>query len=406
MARILDSLRSGDWLQQDRLRVYPLVIVTVSIVATAYVLFSHGGFLPNGSPFGSDFVSFWVAAREALSGRPEVPYLAADFARAQDAIFGDGNFYAFFYPPHYLAYVLPFGLLPYYAALAAWSGLGLLAALWVISAIAGRRPEVVLLVLAFPATFLTVAHGQNAFLSAALFGGALLLLDRRPIIAGILFGLLTFKPQLGLLIPLALLAGGYWRTIFSAIATTLAVAAFSALLFGVNTWALFIVQGADAMATLSNGYVEWSKMISTYAMLRVSGLAHVPAMTVQACVSVAVACVVVWAWRPRNAVAFAFRAALLLTGALLATPFGLNYDLFVLAPAIAFAAAHGMRHGFAPWQKSLLAFAYLSPVVMLWLTSLKIAVAPFVLAALFVHFAVLAFAGTTRGQTALPAAAE
>lgn len=406
MARILDSLRSGDWIQRDRLRVYPLVIVSVTIISTIYVLFAYGGTLPNGSPFGSDFVSFWVAAREALSGHPDVPYLAADFAQAQDTVFGDGNFYAFFYPPHYLSYVLPFGLLPYYAALAAWSGLGLLAAVWVITAIAGRRWEIVLLVMAFPATYLTIAHGQNAFLSAALFGGALLILDRRPVIAGVLIGLLTFKPQLGLLIPLALLAGGHWRTIFSAAATTLAVALSSALLFGVNTWALFIAQGADAMATLSNGYVEWSKMISTYAMLRVGGLPHLPAMAAQACVSIAVACVVVWAWRPRSAVAFEFRAALLLTGALLATPFGLNYDLFVLAPAIAFAAAYGMRHGFAPWQKSVLAFAYLSPVVMLWLMSLKIAVAPFVLAALFVHFAILAFAGTARRETALPAAAE
>lgn len=383
MARIIESLRTGSWLEKERMLFYPLVILAITVVATGYVLFSNGGTLPNGSPFGSDFVSFWVAAREALSGHPEVPYLADRFAAAQDAIFGDGNFYAFFYPPHYLAYMLPFGTLPYYPALAAWTGLSFLAALAVIRAIAGKRPEALLLALAFPATFLTFAHGQNAFLSAALFGGALVMLPRRPVLAGILFGLLTFKPQLGLLIPLALIAAGQWRTIVSAAVTAVAVAALSAALFGVETWSLFLAQGSSAMDALREDLVGWEKMISTYAMLRLSGMADMPAMALQGLVSLIAAGAAVWTWRRRSAVPYELRCALLLTASLLATPFGLNYDLFVLAPAIAFVAAFGLRAGFPPYAKTILAIVYLSPFAVLWLMADMIAIAPFILAGLF-----------------------
>jgi alpha-1,2-mannosyltransferase len=397
---MIETLRSGSWLQRDRLLVYPLIILAITVAATVYVLVSNNGTLPNGSPFGSDFISFWVAAREALAGRPEIPYFADRFAAAQNAIFGDGNFYAFFYPPHYLAYMAPFGALPYYGALAAWTGVSFLGALAVTTAIAGRRIEVALLTLAFPAAFLTFAHGQNAFLSAALFGGALVLLPKRPVLAGVLFGLLTYKPQLGLLIPLALLAGGHWRTILAAGAATITAAALSALLFGTESWRLFLEQSALAGETLRDGHVGWNKMISAYAALRLAGATHIVAMVLQAAISLAVAVAVMWAWRRNSTVAYELRAALLLTGALIATPFGLNYDLFLLAPAIAFAAAHGMARGFAPWMKSVLAVVYMSPLAVLWLMASMVPVAQFVLAGFFACLAAMAAGG--RETTAAP----
>lgn len=385
MARIVNSIRTGDWLEKDRMLVYPLVIMATTVVSIAYVLLSHGGVLPNGSPFGSDFVSFWVAAREALAGHPETPYLVERFAAAQDALFGDGNVYAFFYPPHFLAYMLPFGALPYYAALAAWLTASFAAALWALTRIAGRRIEVLVLALAFPATFLTIAHGQNAFLSAALFGGGLVLLRTRPVLAGILFGLMTFKPQLGLLIPLALLAGGYWRTILSAGVTALLVAAFSAVLFGTETWALFLQQGGDAMATLRDGVVDRNKMLSVYAMLRLAGTGNGTALALQSVMSLSVALAVAWAWFRKDAVAYDTRAVLLLTGALLATPFVLSYDLFLLAPAIAFIGARGVANGFQPYEKSMLAFLYCAPFLILGLMAVNVPVAPFILALPFLQ---------------------
>jgi alpha-1,2-mannosyltransferase len=385
MAQLIDTLRTGKWLDKDRMLFYPLVILAATVVSTAYVLISNGGMLDNGSPFGSDFVSFWVAAREALAGHPGAPYDAAAFADAQNAVFGDGNFYAFYYPPHYLAYVLPLGTLPYYIALAAWTVLSFIAALAVLTKIVGRRWEVGLLALAFPATFLTFAHGQNAFLSAALFGGALVVLPTRPVLAGVFIGLLTFKPQLGLLIPIALVAGGYWRTVFSTSLTVVAVGFVSAMLFGVETWSAFLAQGSSAMATLQEGYVGWNKMISTYATLRLAGASNSIAMGTQLIVSVSVAVAVGWAWRKRSGIVYESRCALLLAGCLLATPFVLNYDLFLLAPAIAFVAKKGMLDSFSPYEKSLLAFVYIAPFAVLWLMADGVSVALFIPASLFLY---------------------
>ena len=101
------------------------------------------------------------------------------------------------------------------------------------------RPETLLVAAAFPAVFVNVGHGQNGFLTAALLGGALQLLDRRPSLAGVLIGFLAYKPQFGLLIPLALLAGKRWITIAAAAATVAALIALSVVMLGTDVWHAF-----------------------------------------------------------------------------------------------------------------------------------------------------------------------
>lgn len=362
---MLSSIKSGDWIDKDRLSVYPVIIVVLTVASLSYVLYSNGGLLPNGSPFGSDFISFWTAAREAVSGSAHTPYERSLFEPVQSSLFPESKFYAFFYPPHYLIYLLPLGFLPYYAALALWMVVTFALAYLVLIQIISYKKEVLFLALAFPATFLTVSHGQNAFLSAALFGGGLLMLDRRPLIAGMCFGLLTFKPQLGLLIPLVLLAGGYWRVIFTAGFTMLILIVLSAAMFGIDVWAAFFDQSDYAVETMREGLVSWQKMISFYAGLRVLGLSYELASIIHWLIAAGVAAVTVWAWLPRSRFDGELKNALVLTAALIVTPFGLNYDMFLLAPAIAFFTVNGMKKGFLPYEKSMLALTYFSPVFVL-----------------------------------------
>lgn len=384
MVRLLAGLSQGTWISRDRMIVYPAMMLVLTLAATVFVVWSNGGVMPNGAPFGTDFVSYWVAAREAIAGNPLVPYDRTLFEPAQRALFPEAGYFAFFYPPHYLVYMLPFGALPFYAALGAWMAVSFGFCLWVLTRIAGSSLQVAVLALAFPAAFLTIAHGQNAFLSAALFGGGLYLLPRRPVLAGILFGLLTYKPQLGLLIPLALLAAGQWRAIWSAGATLAVLVAGSAMVLGPEVWAAFLTQSDQAMEALTLGLVGWQKMVSAYAGLRLSGVSDGAAMAVHGALAVAVAASVVWAWLPRNGVAGETKAALLLTGALIATPFGLNYDLYLLAPAMAFLAARGIAAGFLPFEKTAMALAFAAPFLLLWAMSAKLPVAPLLAPAVFV----------------------
>ncbi|MEO1749909.1 MAG: glycosyltransferase family 87 protein, partial [Pseudomonadota bacterium] len=314
---VLNSLVNASWVDEERLKVYPLILVGMLAAATAYVLASNGGLLPNGNPFGSDFVSFWVSAREALFADPTVAYARETFEPIQQALFPEGGFFAFFYPPHFQLMLLPLGGLPFSAALVIWLAVTFALVAWVMVKITGNVKLALVLAIAFPAAFLNVSHGQNAFLTAGLFAAGLYFLPLRPVLAGVFFGILTFKPQLGVLIPIALLAAGQWRAIFSAAVTTFALAAASALILGIDVWAAFLTQTQAATAVLEQGSVGFAKMISVYSGLRAFGLDHDVSMTIHALVTLGIVYVIWRVWRPYSGVSHGLQCALLMTGALI-----------------------------------------------------------------------------------------
>jgi len=147
--------------------------------------------------------------------------------------------FAWHYPPTFLLAVLPLGLLAYPAALGVFTlaGAGLWAAL-VRRVAADRRAWIV--AAAAPAGLINLLDGQNGFLTAALAGFALLLLARRPVLAGVLIGLLAIKPHLAVLFPLALLADRQWRAIAAAAITAALFAATSIAVFGWGTLFAFL----------------------------------------------------------------------------------------------------------------------------------------------------------------------
>jgi Glycosyltransferase family 87 len=209
---------------------------------------------------------------------------------------------------------------------------------------------------------ITFGHGQNGLLTAALLAGALAALPRRPILAGVLFGLMVYKPQFGLLIPLALIAGGHWRTILAATVTVTLLVVITTLAFGIDIWPAFFASSHIARtALLESGDVGWNKIQSVFAVARMWGGGIALAYAVATAVSLSVATATVWLWRSRAD--YALKAAALALGILLAAPFSLDYDLMVLAPAIALLTAGGLRRGFAPWEKSLLALLWFVPLI-------------------------------------------
>ena len=147
-----------------------------------------------------------------------------------------------------------------------WQGLTLAFFVIMMKKLAGRS-EAILLALAFPAVFVTIGHGQNAFLTAGLFAGALHYLNRKPVVAGLLIGLLTFKPHLGLLIPFVLMVSRCWRVFFSASVTSISFAAMSWLILGSETWAAFFSSTSKAASRINDGMVPFYKMQSLFASL-------------------------------------------------------------------------------------------------------------------------------------------
>lgn len=359
----LSALRSGEWLTPSRLRGYPAVFLALWLAgAAAWIALSDGRLDPLGRPLGSDFLAFWTASRQLLAGEGAAVYDDAAQRAAQAAAAGSAEapYYPLFYPPAGLLLFLPLGLLPYGAALALWlagSGAAYLAVLWR----AWRQPLVPYLALAAPAVFVTAGHGQNAFLSGALLGAALLALPRRPLLAGLLIGLLAYKPQLGLALPLALAAGRYWRAMAAAAATVLVVALVATIAFGWEIWPAFLERTAFARLVLEQGGIPFFKLQSLYAALRLLGLETAPAMAGHWALAAAVLASLAGLWW--SAAGYGLKAAGLVTAALLVTPFVFDYDLALLGLAIVLLARDGAERGFLPWDKTLLAAAWVLPLL-------------------------------------------
>jgi alpha-1,2-mannosyltransferase len=376
MDRALSMLRSGDWLTRERIRVVAIALLFASVAGFLYlVATAHGAIDVQGRPLGTDFSNVYAAGTYVRDGRPEAAFDPVQQFARERAIFGDATqFYGWHYPPYFLFVAGALAMMPYGIALTLWQAVTLGLYVLVIGAIARRAPrndgptaarmthDWLLLALAFPAVLINVGHGQNGFLTAALVGGALLALERRPLVAGILFGLLAYKPQFGLMIPLALAAGGYWRCFGAAAATVAVLTLVTTVVFGSQVWPAFLAASEfSRTVVLEQGNTGWHKIQSVFSWVRMWGAPIPLAYAIQGAVMVALGAALVWLWR--GAAPFQLKAAALCLAAILATPYSLDYDMMVLAPAIALFAADGLESGFGSWEKTAVAALWLVPLV-------------------------------------------
>jgi hypothetical protein len=364
MTHIWQGLRSGEWLTSARVRGYSLILLGIYVIAVAgWIALSDGLIDRNGKPVGTDFSNVYAAGTLTWQGRPAEAYAPALQHAAEKAVFGGREvpFYGWLYPPFFFVIAVLVAAVPYAWGLAIWLAASFAAYLAAIRAIL-PRPETLLIAAAFPADFVNIGHGQNGFLTTALLGGALHWLDRRPWIAGVLIGLLAYKPQFGVLIPIALLAGGRWSTIGAAVVTVAALLAVSFVTLGSGVWHAF----ADSMTfaqtvVLEQGGIGWEKIQSIFSAVRMWDASVHAAYTVQITLALMLAASLAWLWQ--SDAAFELKAAGLATASLLATPYVLDYDLVALAVAIAFFVKHGLRHGFRDYEISLLAAAWIVPLL-------------------------------------------
>ena len=358
------ALRSGRWLTASRARGYSLILLGLSVLAIAgWVALSNGLIDRNGKPIGTDFSNVYAAGALTWQGRPADAYDPARQHEAEKAVFGgrDVPFFGWHYPPFFFAIAFVVAALPYSAGLSLWLLASLAGYLAAMRAILGR-PETLLIAAAFPAVFVNIGHGQNGFLTAALLGGALQVLDRRPWLAGLLIGLLAYKPQFGVLIPIALLAGQRWITIAAAGATVVALVAISLVALGGGVWHAF----GDSLAftqtvVLEQGGTGWEKIQSAFSAARNWGAGVRTAYAIQLALAIMLAGSLAWLWR--GSAAYELKAAALATASLLATPYVLDYDLVALAVAIAFFARHGLSCGFRDYEISVLGMAWIVPLL-------------------------------------------
>jgi arabinofuranan 3-O-arabinosyltransferase len=333
---------------------FVLFVINASFFPAAF--FSHWWIWdPNGLGIPTDFVNVWAAGRLVLEGHPALAWDWDVQRQIELALLRQEfpGYFAWHYPPPFLFVAAFLAQFPYTVAFIGWVLLSILPYLAMMRAIVGRAFGLVLAI-AFPIVLNNALVGQNGFLTAALIGGTLYLMPTRPVLSGICLGLLTYKPQYGLLFPIVLIAASQWTTFFTAGIVAVGIAFLSWLAFGTESWqAFFHWMPMFSQAFLVEGKATWWKLQSVLSLVRYLGGPEQLAWTLQWIVTGSVAVGLIAMWRSRAD--YCWKAAALAVGTLLTTPYLFMYDMMVLAIPVAYLVRAGLEGGFRAYELPALA---------------------------------------------------
>jgi Glycosyltransferase family 87 len=344
---------------------------------------------------GRDFLNLWMYGRAALSAEPGLFYDLAAYHDALRSLLGmELNGQNWSYPPSLLFLAAPFGQLGYLPALACWTVLGV----GLFLAVASRHVSdwrILIPIAISPAALFCLVSGQSSYLTAAMLVAIFALLDRRPVMAGFLIGLLTVKPQLGVLFPFMLMASGRWRIFAVASLTSLALVAVTAAVFGAQVWIDFVVKGlpVQGLVLADPERIATPFFPTVFMNLRGIDLGTPAAMTIQAVFSAAAVGAVVWAFRSRRKADPHLLRALFLACSVAASPYLLSYDLLPLTfAAVALLAAGRL----GPRGRRLAQLVYWTPALQLALGTYHLP-GPALIAPAFALYLVVRLKGEPAG---------
>jgi hypothetical protein len=340
----------------------------------------------------------WLSGRFAVAGNSSQIFDYSTSSAAQMALFGHNNcpfITPYVYPPTYLFMTYFLGFMPYLIAFAVW----VLATLFLygtaVYTIIPRRATVIAALSPF---FVAVNadFGHNGFIIAALFGFSLAFLERRSWLSGIFLGLLSYKPHIGLLFPLALLASRNWRALASATAAGIILGIGAEITFGSEGWLSFFHTLIDRQSTLSPDTKVPLALHSVFGLLRwveTSGLVAWGGHLIVAAI-IALTVWVVWA----KPIPFSLKATVLCIGSAMVPPYILFYDLCILSIAVAFLVRDGMSRGFLPGERIVILTCFIA------LFFVQVPIGPVICAALFFLAARRIVAYRSVCRTAAPVA--
>src|SRR5208282_1403565 len=320
----------------------------------------------------NDFATFWTVSHLLWQGRLGDIYDPPRFEALYRALFGGnpGDLARFWpYPPNALFLIAPLALLPSYLSYLAWCIVTLALFAASIRSFFGDNRRVLMLALA-PSSCANIIMGQTGFLTSALLVGGLAMIDRRPLAAGLLFGLLSFKPQLGLMLPLALAAARLWKPFVAAALTALVVATASVAVFGIEAWRSYLKVTVpfelDYAAHYAGPFIL--KAPTVFVAARLIGAPANFAYLLQAVALLAAAGIVIWAFRRMRE--RRSQAAVLLVGTALASPHLHVYDMSIVSVA-AVILAEGARARAPDFSERLtITLAWVFPLAILALLTM------------------------------------
>jgi hypothetical protein len=340
LGSVVRPFSEARWLTRDRLLLGGAIcaFAWIGVLTLAFAAYFDAG----GEHLGWDFTQFWYYHQLAAAGRPAAAYVLHPH-QTMDQVFP--------YPPIVMLLCRPLAGLPYVPAMLVWFGLGIALFTFTLSRLVGWGMSA-LVALGTPSAVFNNFLQQNGYYTAALLGGGLILLERRPTVAGIVLGMLWCKPQLGILLLPALVAGRYWRTLVAVALTALTLTTASAILYGLDAWIGYfghIVALSQWNASTAAVQGCWW-MPTMFAMLRHIGASVPAAYAFQGISAICAAAAVALLWRGGGSIGI--KSAGLVIATFLATSYAWAYDELVLTFAAAWLANDAVKTGFRPWEKS------------------------------------------------------
>ncbi len=366
--------RCAQWLTADRIIPYSCIMLMLcAAFVTAWFVISDAFTSKSIAHPGIDFSVFWTASHLVLHGHAAAVYDPAFFSNAEVARFGAAlghQSLPWLYPPTMLLFVAPVSLVPFLPAYFIFFAGSLLCYAYAVQRLSGLRTHLpvpraaALVVLAYSAVSACVFYGQNGLLTAGIAALALHLLDRRPIVAGILIGLLAIKPQMAMVFPFALIATRAWRTFASAALTATLFTAAGIALAGIGS-----LNGiAHTLSTVRGTHFAlpayWFVSPTPFAALRLAGASIAIALAAQAVIGLLAIAAAIDVWRRTQDMRL--RGAVLAIATLLTTPYLWQYELPWLGIAIFCLIAHGLDEGWLPGDQIVIVLAWLLPVFELF----------------------------------------
>jgi hypothetical protein len=370
-----------------KVAIFSIFIFSIFIFLFGFNLISGQKSGVKPTQVGIDFALFYAAGQLAHDGlATDVYNISLHHAAIEKLLNVNIPFLlAWFYPPTFLLFIVPFTLLTYNIALLLWLILTLLAALLAAFLLVPKMKHLAFVVLGFPGVLMNIRWGQNGFLSTALLGFGLYFLEANPILSGLMFGFLAYKPQIAAFPFILLLLSRKWKVLFWSIVFALLIAVLSGFIFGFSTWMSFFSSFFGASGNIIRA--DWNNVKaiqpSLYSFLKLINVNTYLTYIILSAIAVSVLITASWIWLKTDNLTLIGSAMVI--GTLLSAPYYLQYDLMILSLPILLLSYDFFEHGFRNIEFFLLICLWLLPIVnwpLVLFTGIQIC--PFILAAIFI----------------------
>ena len=368
---------------ENRLAAYSFIVLCVYVfVFSYYTTIDLSSRDKLESPFGVDFAVYYTAGQMVTTGNLDNIYNVQEHHAALEEVLNRKIPFnlSWVYPPTFLLAIVPFSYFSYYLALALWLIITFTLAVYSVYLTLPNHKSIALLICGFPGVLMNLRWGQNGFLNTAILGFGIYFVESNPIMSGLMFGLMTYKPQLAFFPLLFLLLTKKWKVLRWAILFSTITALASVIIFGYSIWINFINVFVHTSSALLTSVWETTAAIqpTLYSAFRIWGLKGYALQITMLIIAIIATLCLLWVWKKTNR--FSIKGSVLIIGIFLTMPYYVQYDLMVLSIPLVLIAYDFLEYGYRPCELLILITLWLLPLVnwpFVLLTGIQIC--PFIL---------------------------